>query len=202
MLAPCNDAGLVSIGDKNATGVVKLKVFYRRSDMKRALLISIVVCLFVSSIASAVTIDWVTVGNPENIADTTGAPNPCGAVDYEYQIGKYEVTAGQYTEFLNAVAATDTHGLYNASMWSSTHGCKIERSGGSGSYSYSVAADRADRPVTYVSWCDTMRFSNWLHNGQGAGDTENGAYDMSLGSSVVRKACSSVVNKQPIKRRR
>ncbi|MHC5191365.1 MAG: formylglycine-generating enzyme family protein, partial [Planctomycetota bacterium] len=82
--------------------------------MKRTLLLTIAVCLFVSSIASAVTIDWVTVGNPGNIADTTfGSPNPCGAVDYEYQIGKYEVTAGQYTEFLNAVAATDTYGLYS-----------------------------------------------------------------------------------------
>ncbi len=155
--------------------------------MKRALLISIVVCLFVSSIASAVTIDWVTVGNPENIADTTGAPNPCGAVDYEYQIGKYEVTAGQYTEFLNAVAATDTHGLYNASMWSSSYGCKIQQSGISGYYTYSVASGWENRPVNYVGWYDSLRFANWLHNGQGAGDTEDGAYDMSLGSSVVRK---------------
>ena len=39
---------------------------------------------------------------------------------------------------------------------------------------------------------DTLRFSNWLHNGQGAGDTEDGAYDMSLGSSVVRKAGAQV----------
>ena len=195
MLAPCNDAGLVSIGDKNATGVVKLKVFYRRSDIKRALLISIVVCLFVSSIASAVTIDWVTVGNPENIADTTGAPNPCGAVDYEYQIGKYEVTAGQYTEFLNAVAATDTYGLYNTSM-DGSYGCKIQQSGDLNSYTYSVASDWENRPVNYVSWYDSLRFANWLHNGQLAGSqdastTEDGAYDMS-GSSVVRKAGAQV----------
>ena len=40
----------------------------------------------------------------------------CGSVSYEYNIGKYEVTAGQYTEFLNAVAKTDTYGLYNTSM--------------------------------------------------------------------------------------
>ncbi|MHC5165874.1 MAG: formylglycine-generating enzyme family protein, partial [Planctomycetota bacterium] len=162
--------------------------------MKRTLLLTIAVCLFVSSIASAVTIDWVTVGNPGNIADTTfGSPNPCGAVDYEYQIGKYEVTAGQYTEFLNAVAATDTYGLYSASMWSDSEGCKIERSGSDGSYTYWVASDYADRPVNYVSWYDCLRFANWLHNGQPTGPqdastTEDGAYDMSLGSSVVRKA--------------
>ncbi len=103
----------------------------------------------------------------------------------------YEVTAGQYTEFLSAVAATDTHGLYNTSMWSNSYGCKIQRSGGSGSYTYSVASDWENRPVNYVGWYDSLRFANWLHNGQGAGDTEDGAYDMS-GSSVVRKAGAQV----------
>jgi hypothetical protein len=166
---------------------------------KRELMILVVgVLLAFNSGAQAVVIDWVTVGNAGNAADSTGY----GGVSDEYQISTYEVTAGQYTEFLNAVAATDTYGLYNASMWSDTQGCKIQRSGSSSSYSYSVAADRADRPVNYVGWYDTLRFSNWLHNGQGAGDTEDGAYDMSLGSSVVRKACSSVVNRQPIKKRR
>ena len=159
--------------------------------MKNALVISTVVCLFISGIVSAVTIDWVTVGNPGNANDpATGDLD--GSVGYEYKIGKYEITAGQYTEFLNAVAATDTNGLYNADMWSNSQGCKIERSGSSGSYTYSVASDYANRPVNYVSWYDCLRFCNWLHNGQptGAQDTtttEDGAYDMSLGSSVVRK---------------
>jgi formylglycine-generating enzyme len=157
--------------------------------MKRASLISIVVCLFISSIASAVTIDWVTVGNPGNANQPISG---YGSVSEEYRIGKYEITTGQYTEFLNAVAATDTHGLYNASMWSMTNGCKIELSGSSGSFTYSVAEEWADRPVNYVSWYDCLRFCNWLKNGQPTGSqdattTEDGAYNMSLGSSVVRK---------------
>jgi formylglycine-generating enzyme required for sulfatase activity len=157
--------------------------------MKKAILISIVVCLFISSIASGVTIDWATVGNPGNADDDTGY----GSVSEEYRISKYEVTAGQYTEFLNAVAATDTYGLYNTFMWSNSYGCKIERSGSAGSYTYSVASDWANRPVNYVSWYDCLRFANWLGNGQPTGfqdtaTTEDGAYDMSLGSSVVRKA--------------
>ena len=39
-----------------------------------------------------------------------------GAVDYNYSIDKYDVTLGQYTQFLNAVAKTDTYGLYNSYM--------------------------------------------------------------------------------------
>ena len=137
-----------------------------------------------------VVIDTVTVGNPGNTGELSGSgaggygpDRICGAVDYVYNIGTYEVTAGQYTAFLNAVAATDTYGLYNTSMWSSTDGCKIERTGSSGSYMYSVAGDWADRPVNYVSYWDSCRFANWLHNGQpsanqGPGTTETGAYTL------------------------
>jgi formylglycine-generating enzyme required for sulfatase activity len=126
-----------------------------------------------------VVIDTVTVGNPGNANDTHG--DGYGGVAYTYNIGKYEVTAGQYTEFLNAVAATDTYGLYNSFMWPNTYGCKIERAGSSGSYTYSVAADWADRPVNYVSWGDAARFANWLHNGEPTGPqdlttTEDGSY--------------------------
>ncbi len=81
-------------------------------------------------------LEFVPVGNPGNAADT----NQYGAVDYDFSIGKYEVTAGQYTRFLNAVAASDPNELYNPLMWSSSSGCKIERIGVPGSYTYRVAA--------------------------------------------------------------
>ena len=126
--------------------------------------------------------DWsdpallVTVGNPGNAPATHGSAP--GAVDYTYDIGKFEVTAGQYTKFLNSKAATDTYGLYNTEMWNSTYGCKVQRSGSPGSYTYSVASDYANRPVNYVSYWDAARFANWLHNGRGSGDTETGAYTL------------------------
>ncbi len=45
-----------------------------------------------------VTIDWVTVGNAGNANDpATG--NVYGGVAYDYQIGKYDVTIGQYMSF-------------------------------------------------------------------------------------------------------
>jgi sulfatase modifying factor 1 len=118
-----------------------------------------------------VTIDYVTVGNTGNAADpTTGY----GAVGYEYQIGKYEVTNAQYGDFLNAVAHTDSYGLYNSNMASSG----ITRSGTSGSYTYSVTGALANRPVVYVSWFDAARMANWLANGQGDGSTETGSYTL------------------------
>jgi formylglycine-generating enzyme required for sulfatase activity len=122
---------------------------------------------------------WVPVGNPGNAADNTGY----GAVAYPFNMGKFEVTAGQYTAFLNKVAATDTYGLYSTYMDTDvdSYGCNIKRTGSSGSYAYSVASDWANRPVNRVSWGDAARFANWLHNGQprgaqNAGTTEDGAY--------------------------
>jgi hypothetical protein len=59
-------------------------------------------------------------------------------VAYDYQIGEYDVKIGQYTAFLNAVAATDTSSLYNASMGTDRNVAGISRGGSSGSYTYSV----------------------------------------------------------------
>jgi formylglycine-generating enzyme len=139
--------------------------------------------LFCTAAAPAATIEMVTVGNPGNAPDTRFNGIPIGSVSYVYQIGKYEVTAGQYTEFLNAVAKADPNGLYNTDTATPVGflGANIQRTGSSPNYSYSVAADWADRPVNYVSFWDAARFANWLHNvqptgAQGPGTTEDGAY--------------------------
>jgi len=39
--------------------------------------------------------------------------------------------------------------------------------------------------VTYVSWFDAARFSNWLVNGQGIGGTETGAYTLNGATSGI-----------------
>ena len=111
-----------------------------------------------------------------------------GAVSYTYQMGKYDVTAAQYTQFLNAVAKTDTFGLYNAAMSNpptspNTVGCGITRSGDPGNYTYATILGHEDFPVNYVSWGDAVRFCNWLQNGQldgpqGPDTTETGAYTL------------------------
>jgi sulfatase modifying factor 1 len=137
--------------------------------------------------ATAATISMVRVGNPGNAPDLVHPSRwSPGSVDYEYNIGKYEVTARQYTEFLNAVAKEDLHGLFSPFMsnprgetWG--WGANIQRAGESPNFSYSVAANWADRPVNYVSFWDAVRFANWLHNGQPTGPpgpetTEGGAY--------------------------
>ncbi|REJ69816.1 MAG: hypothetical protein DWQ31_03280 [Planctomycetota bacterium] len=144
--------------------------------------------------ATTMDMPFMDVGNLGNLSDVDDG---YGGVDYAYRMGKFEVTAGQYTEFLNAVAADDTYGLYNARMADPTFidgddfphgGANIQRAGSSGSYTYSVAADWADRPVNYVSWGDVARFANWLTNGmpsggQTAATTEDGTYPLNGATS-------------------
>jgi len=156
--------------------------------------------------ASAVNIDWVTVGAPGNAADTVSncgisANSPCGAVAYTYNIGKYQVTNAQYAEFLNKVAATDTNGLYNPLMNLDPAAGGITQNGSSGSYSYTVKSGFDDKPVTYVSFWDATRFTNWLQNGQPMGlqtslTTEDGAYTLTpaamAANSVLRNANASI----------
>lgn len=144
-------------------------------------------CILATAIRAEMAIQTVRVGNPCNPPDTRWDDTGFGQVDYVYYIGKYEITAGQYTEFLNAVAATvDTYGLYHEYMANITdsppgRSCNIQRSGSPGGYTYTVPPDWANRPVTDVSWGDAARFCNWLHNGQPTGmedltTTEDGSY--------------------------
>lgn len=125
-----------------------------------------------------VTIETVTVGNAGNAADSTGY----GSVAHNFNIGTYEVTIGQYTDFLNSVAATDTYSLYNASMATDLNVAGISRSGPSGLYTYAVinnGGDSGNRPITFVSWFDAARFANWMNNGATIGaSTETGAYTL------------------------
>ena len=168
----------------------------RLRSLKFWLSLNAALLLFVPT-ASAVNIDWVTVGGAGNACDTQS--NGCyGAVAQEFRIAKTEVTNTQYAEFLNAVAATDTHSLYNGNM-GTTGG--IAQSGSSGSLTYSTIPGRENLPVNYVSFYDSLRFSNWLQNGQPTGaqgnaTTEDGAYTMTLAgvanNSITRNAGASI----------
>jgi formylglycine-generating enzyme required for sulfatase activity len=166
------------------------------------------------------SLQFVTVGNAGNAADpNTGSLY--GAVPYVYQMGKYDVTVGQYCQFLNAVAATDTYGLYNTYMipGSDYSTIGIIQSGSPGSYTYSVSYNASawqsyatnfpslypsalaaanDCPIFAVAWGDAARFCNWLQDGQPttlgevANSTETGAY--TLNGAVSNAALMAITH--------
>jgi formylglycine-generating enzyme len=132
--------------------------------------------------AGQTSLQFVPVGDPGNEPDSTGY----GAVPYTYQMGEFDVTVAQYTQFLNSIAASDPYGLYSPSMTpgAAIGSCGITRSGNSGDYTYSYATASSNFPVNAVSWLSAARFCNWLDNGQpasgleNAGSTEDGSYTL------------------------
>jgi formylglycine-generating enzyme required for sulfatase activity len=144
--------------------------------------------IVLASLAAAGTLpaeglEWVTVGDAGNKPDKTGY----GAVAYEFQISKFEITVAQYAEFLNAVAAkSDPHALWNAAQ-------KIDRTGAPGGFSYSAQPSREREPVMHVTFLNAMRYANWLHHGGGQGDTETGAYQMAVNGGLANREAGAIV---------
>jgi formylglycine-generating enzyme required for sulfatase activity len=94
--------------------------------------------------ANAFTMDFVTIGNPGNAADTTGSPNPVGSVAYTYNLGKYEVSRDQITK-ANALGSL---GITMSDM---------SINGGNG----------VNKPATGVIWYEAAKFVNWLNTSTG-----------------------------------
>ena len=94
--------------------------------------------------ANQFTMDFVTIGNPNNAADTTGAPNPAGSVGYIYNLGKYEVSRDMITKANSAGSL----GITMADM---------SDMGGNG----------VNRPATGISWYEAARYVNWLNTSTG-----------------------------------
>jgi formylglycine-generating enzyme len=88
--------------------------------------------------ANQFQMEFVTIGNPGNAADTTGAPNPAGAVGYEYGLGKFEVSEEMIEKF-------------NASQ----------------SLQITKDTRGTAKPATSVSWNEAARFVNWLNTSTG-----------------------------------
>jgi formylglycine-generating enzyme required for sulfatase activity len=92
--------------------------------------------------ANQFQMEFVTIGNPGNAADTTGSPNPAGAVGYEFGIGKFEVSEGMIEK-------------YNANF------------GTANSLEITKDTRGVAKPATSVSWNEAARFVNWLNTSTG-----------------------------------
>ena len=169
-------------------------IIFRRPITSLKLLPTVVAFLLLgtqTATATGISIDTVFVGNAGNAGEVQ-SQGTFGAVADDYRIGTTEVTNTQYAAFLNYKAASDPLGLYTSSMGSGTGG--ITQSGSSPSFTYLAISGREDKPVNFVSWYDSIRFANWLHNGQLSGDTETGAYTLLGGTATPSNGLSITRN--------
>jgi formylglycine-generating enzyme required for sulfatase activity len=83
-------------------------------------------------------IEFVTVGDPGNAADTAGSPVAAGSVPYTYRIGKYEISEEM-----------------------------IDKANALGGLSITKDGRAPQKPATNVNWNEAARFVNWLNVDQG-----------------------------------
>jgi hypothetical protein len=131
-------------------------------------------------------IDWVTIGAVGNQPwQGNGTPGDRavgrGGVNYEYKIGRFEVTTSQWVEFFNAAydrpAADRLPHLLPPQFWGAA-GTTPNTPGG---LRWRVPAGNEMVPVGDISWRMAAMYCNWLHNGKSAERSAflNGAYDVS-----------------------
>lgn len=130
--------------------------------------------------------EFVRIGDVGNAADSNGL----GAVNHEYSIGKYEVSANEYINFLNAVgnASVDVNGssiyLYHPIGTINGRGTIVV----SGS-AFSIKEGKDNNPVNYVSAYAAAMYANWLCNGAkadaDASDYLTGAYDFETYGATI-----------------
>jgi hypothetical protein len=101
--------------------------------------------------ANQFEIEFVEIGDPGNAADMTGDPtgdpNPpgAGAVEYIYNIGKFEISR-------DMVEKASTEGELGLTL---------------DPMDFVTGGPRPDMPATGVSWNEAARFINWLNTSQG-----------------------------------
>lgn len=149
-------------------------------------------CLVALSVQAAVVFDMLEVGDAGNAADpATGR----GTVWGPYRMASSPVTNNDYIEFLNAVDPTGGNevGLYNPQMGTDARGGITLNSGADDGMKYQVRSNMGNKPVNFVSAYDSMRFVNWMNNGQGRGSTETGAYTITSDGMA-----NNTIERQPI----
>lgn len=135
--------------------------------------------------AQTYEIDWVTigdVGNPAYQGSDGNLIDDRGSVGYEYRIGRYEITTGQWMEFVNTFSTqSDDMALFGEpSVWGAT----IDWSYGGPGFRWKLngSLDNPEMvPVHGLSWRMAAMYANWMHNDRSSdlSAIENGAYDTS-----------------------
>lgn len=108
--------------------------------------------------------NMVTVGNSGNAADTNGR----GRVNYNYNIGKFSVTYGEWANFLNTAvsgsAEKDLLWPFNASSKAIVQSDVVRTYNVYNNYMYFAKPAYRDKPLEDISWQAAAMYCNFLHN--------------------------------------
>jgi formylglycine-generating enzyme required for sulfatase activity len=160
--------------------------------MPRTCLIVALLAQLVASLAGGQVdwtgIDFVTVGSPNNPAynrdDPQGLITGRGSTSYEFRMGRYEVTTGQWMEFYNTFKARSDSVPDSVLPPPSIWGAQVDPNYTGPGTRYRLIPGNPDSGMRFtagITWRTAARFCNWLCNGKSSSLSalDNGAYDTS-----------------------
>ena len=146
-------------------------------------------CLFAAAAAAQPDpsgIEFVTITHANNPAWAgDGTPSDLaigrGSVGHEYRIGKFEVTTGQWAEFMNAAHDRAAGDLIPHVVVPAAWGAVGTTPQNLGGRRWEVPAGREMLPTGGIDWRTAAIYCNWLHNDKATNREAflNGAYDVS-----------------------
>jgi len=132
--------------------------------------------------------DFVTIGAPGNAPYTGDSPyNPPiavgrGTVNYEYRIGRTEVTTSQWLGFVNTFTMREDS-AFGLDLLPAHWGAEPDSAYSGPGYRWTVptSGPAAMLPVSGITWREAALFCNWLNNGKPTerASIATGAYDTS-----------------------
>lgn len=130
-------------------------------------------------------IDFITIGAPGNSGyngpDPNGFATGRGSVGYEYRIGRFEITTGQWMQFVNTFSTQSGPPTFFAEPvhWGARP--DPEYQGPGTRWILRNVSDAAMLPIFGITWREAAYYCNWLNNGQPSDwdAIQNGAYDAS-----------------------
>jgi hypothetical protein len=147
--------------------------------------------------------DFVTIGAVGNAPwlgnDPLGLAHGRGRVDYEYRIGRLEVTTSQWMEFANTYSILGGSWTFFAkpTRW----GAEVDPtySGPGQRYRLRDVSDAARIPVNGITWRTAAQFANWLHNDKAPSIAalQDGAYDISTFSTNPNQTFNDQLTHHP-----
>jgi formylglycine-generating enzyme required for sulfatase activity len=158
--------------------------------------LAITAILLWTTTTQALTLNMVTIGDPGN-PDFDGQGG--GSIAATYEIGATEVTVADWVEFLNAADADadNDKGLWGGAMQNNALGGVSKNPGAAEGSRFEVQAGEGNHPINFVNLYDVMRFANWMNNGQGSSDTEDGSYTLLGGKIPTNDTADTPIERNP-----
>ncbi len=113
--------------------------------------------------------DFAPISDTDHSEDSNAETCGFGQVSYDYMMKTNLVTNAEYCEFLNTVDPLGLNDLelYHYDMGNHTTGGILFDDCGTYGQKYILKIGMQNKPVSFISWLNAAKYTNWLHHNKG-----------------------------------